>query len=415
MRPVSLFELFDARPGGAGGRSRGEGPRKLAPLARVAESVLCAVMNHRLVRVLVCALACAVAPTIVRAARSSTSVRGAAQAAAQASIANGGGSAASGAAATRGPFVLERGADRQSIRYPRDEELSYRVSISLGVLGSPTVGTVTMTSKVEPFFKGGVVRPEAIEEAPLEQAFVSARAEGSYAVYSVVETISTRVLPQLYPRILHKTVQTGTENRQRELSIGRIGEGTSSSYRSDGHCRGCEDRAHFVKSTWPWQDAHHCKSCKRGEHRVWREPRKKDIPDGSIDMVSAVMLARTVVQQGKPSAHFTLLDREKLWDVELSRGRRGRRKTPAGEFDVVEVLLATRVPESEGGDSEEFVGLFGLHGSISIWMHPESGVPVAITGLVPAGPINLDVVIELESYRGTPDSFHKVVKARDGR
>jgi hypothetical protein len=317
--------------------------------------------------------------------------------------------------AKRGPFVMERGEGRQPIRFPRDEELVYDVSLSLGVLGSPTVGKVTLSSKVEPYHREASQRSDPADTGDLEQAIVAARAEGSYAVYSVEEIISTRVLPQVLPRLVHSTVQKGTENRRRELLLGRGADGTVATYRSDGHCKKCDDRAHFVKPTWPWQDAHHCDGCKRGEHRVWREPRTKPTPDGVVDMVSAVMLARTMVEQGRADASFTLVDRDKLWEIELARGRRGRRKTKAGEFDVVEVLLNTRPPEKEGAKREEFVGLFGLHGSISIWMHPESGVPVAITGLVPAGPITLDVVIELVRFRGAPEAFRSVVKPSDRR
>lgn len=319
------------------------------------------------------------------------------------------GSEAAPAQSPRGPFVMERGEGQQPIRFPRDEELEYSVQLVLGVLGSPTVGKVTMTCRVEPYFSDGLVRPDAHGAAALEQAVVAAKAEGSYTVYSVEEIISTRVLPQLFPRLVHSTVQTGTENRRRELLIGRDESGSKSRFRSDGHCRGCDDRAHFVKPTWPWQDVAHCSGCKRGEHRIWREPRARTTPDGVLDMVSAVMLARTMVEQGRADARFTLLDREKLWEVELTRGRRGRRRTPAGEFDVVEVLLSTRPPSGET-KRDEFVGLFGMHGSISIWMHPESGVPVAIHGLVPAGPVTLEVAVELVRYRGAPESFRSVVK-----
>jgi len=322
----------------------------------------------------------------------------------------------------RGPFVMNRGPERLAVRFPRDEELEYSVSIVLGVLGSPTVGKVTMASKVEPFTPSGAsLEGASLEGAPdegaqptLEQVLVTAVAEGSYAVYSVKEVIATRVLPQLFPRLEHTTTQTGSENRRRELLIGRRDDAPISSYRSDGHCKSCKERKHFVESTWPWKDAAHCSGCKRGEHRDWREPRTKEVPEGVLDMVSAVMLARTMVEQGRSEVQFTLLDREKLWDVELKRGRRGRRKVGAGEYDVVEVLLGARVGGAANSNDKkqgEFVGLFGMHGSISIWMHPESGVPVAITGLVPAGPVTLDVVVELIRARGAPESFRTVVKS----
>ncbi len=325
----------------------------------------------------------------------------------------------------RGPFVMERGDGRQPIRFPRDETLEYSVRLDLGVLGSPSVGKVTMTSKVEPYFTDSAGAGPGVDPgvgpgggaggvAKLEQAVVTARAEGSYAVYSVEEVITTRVLPQLHPRLAHSTVQRGTENRRRELLIGRSEDGPSASYRADGHCKGCDDRSHFVKSTWPWQDPAHCTGCKRAEHRVWRAPRQSSPPDGALDMVSAVMLARTMVEQGRADAQFVLLDREKLWDLDLSRGRRGRRTTGAGEFDVVEVLLRTKAA-GDTKNPEKFVGLFGMTGSISIWMHPESGVPIAITGTVPAGPVMLDVAVELERYSGAPESFRSVIKGSKSR
>ena len=307
-----------------------------------------------------------------------------------------------------GPLILDRGEGEQEVWFPRDEELVFTVALDLGALGSADVGKVTFTSMVTPFFKDGLVRVEP-DDRHLEQALVSMRASGSYTVYSVDQTISTRFLPQSWPKLLHKSVQTGTENRQRELSLG-VREGKlQASYRGDGHCKGCEDRAHFLKPTWIWQDEYHCTDCNEAEHRVWKTPKVKDVPPATVDMVTGVMLARTVVQQGRSSASFTLVDQQKLWMVDISRGKGVRRRVDAGKFDAVEVVLKTRPPEGETGREDDFQGLFGLHGNISIWMHPESGVPLEIAGTVPAGPIDLDVRIQLESYRGTPESFRPVV------
>jgi hypothetical protein len=306
-------------------------------------------------------------------------------------------------------YVLERGEGRQDVWFPRDEELIFDVKISLGVLGDAKVGDVTITSKVEPFHPEGLLATAPPDDGGLEQAVVSAHASGNYAVYNADQVISTRILPQAWPHLLHRNVQTGTENRQRELMIGtRDGESTST-HRSDGHCKGCTDRAHFLKPNWIWQDEYHCTGCRRAEHRVWKPYEDKDVPDGTLDMVTAVMLARTMVQQGKPSASFQLIDKEKLWDVELSRGRKERRTIRAGTFDCVEVVLKTSRAVTEKRKEGDFEGLFGLHGSISIWMHPESGVPIAVTGTVPAGPLNLDVAIELAKYHGTAETFREVV------
>lgn len=313
-----------------------------------------------------------------------------------------------GAPVRRDPLVFVSGPDAQAIHFPRDEQLEYGVSIDLGLLGSARVGGVVMSAQVVPLEEDQATR--APSDAVREQALVSARARGEYQVYTLDETIRTRFQPLDWPRFQHETVQRGTENRRRELTIGvRAGEGVAS-YRSDGHCKGCEDDAHFVDPTFFWNSRKHCKSCKAGEHRVWRDAKEKKIPADALDMVSAVMLARTVVQQGKPGAKFTMLDRDRLWEVEISRGRRERHRVSAGTFDLVEVLLVTRPPEGEVGRSADFQGLFGLKGNISIWMHPESGVPVEISGRLPAGIVELDVRIELEKFSGTPESFRRVIK-----
>lgn len=316
-----------------------------------------------------------------------------------------------GTAPARGPLIMDRGPDRQEIAFPRDEELVYAVSLHLGVFGKHEVGKVTMSSRVLPYY--GDSDPLEVEPGrELEHAIVGARAVGSYNVYSVDELIKTEFLPQTWPKLFHTSTQTGTENRRRELSIGVVDGKSQASYRGDRHCKEpkCKDSDHFVDPTFFWNDRSHCQDCNRGEHRVWKDWKTKEIPEGAIDMVSAVLLARTVVAQGKSGADFTLVDRDKLWEVQISKGRRGRHGIKAGTFDVVEVLLKSRPPAGEKGRDEDFQGLFGLHGNISIWMHPVSGVPVEITGTVPAGPLELDVQIELERYKGTPESFRKVIK-----
>jgi hypothetical protein len=300
---------------------------------------------------------------------------------------------------------FERGEGAFPLFVPRDEELVYRVTLSLGWLGAPRVGTVTLRSQVQPFQGDLLLATQA--PSGLETGQISAHARGGYALYEIDDVITTTFLPQRWPSILYKNVVTGSSNRQREVMLGWREEGFRSRYRRDAHCRDCDQREHFVKPTWAWQDEHHCKKCKRAEHRVWRAPSQRDVPESTVDMLGAVYLARGMIAHGLEGGEFPLIETDELWTVKFKRAEKNKVSVPAGTFETVRILLDTEVPPGEVAeeDDKKFSGLFGLHGSISIWMHSASGVPVAIRGVVPIGPMELDVSIDLESYRGTPRTF----------
>lgn len=297
-------------------------------------------------------------------------------------------------------WCLDRGPDEVPLLVPRDETLVYEVRLNLGWLGSPNVGKVTMTSQVRPFLPG-----DAQSEVG-EQVTLAGRAQGSYKVYTLDNVISATLLPQAFPRLVHRNVQTGTENRSRELLFGTQEGKQVTVYRGDGHCRGCSDKAHFVSGTWPWSDDVHCKKCRQSEHRVVKAPKTREVPGGAFDMVSAVYLARSLVIDGRERIEFPLIDRNDLWTVQLTRGEEKSIETAAGRFRVVSVVLRTSAPEGlEGSETDKFEGLFGIHGSISIWCEANSGVPIRIDGVVPAGPIDLDATIELHNASGAPNAF----------
>lgn len=289
---------------------------------------------------------------------------------------------------------------------PRDEKLVYDVILNLGII-SPDVGKVTITSKVEPFRATPLLLASAAPAPSGEQAVLSARAEGQYAVYTLDELITTAHLPQAFPAILHRSTQSGTENRKREVSLGYKDGKFVSVYRRDTHCKKCTQKSHFVEPTWAWQDAEHCDGCKRPEHRIWKDPVTREAPEACVDMLTAVYVARAMVLEGRETADFQLMDRDELWDVHLKRGKSKKRiDVAAGEFDAYEITLETRVPKSETGrDESDFSGLFGIHGELSIWVEATTGVPIWIRGVVPVGPIELDVGVELSAFRGTPRGF----------
>lgn len=303
-----------------------------------------------------------------------------------------------------GPLVISRGEGRVPLVIPRKEKLVFNVSLDLGILGRLKVGEVAIFSRVDPFHTFG---EQLAEGPPLERATVTAIAVGQYAVYSVRDELSTQIMPQDWPRYIYSKVQTGSENRKRELNIGVKDGVPTASYRSDTHCDDCALESHQVSSKLPWRSKHHCKDCDAAKHRVWRKFRTKEIKPGALDMLSATMIARAMVAlpESKGIEEVSVLSKLQVWDITLSRGQTKTQEVRAGKFKTVLVMLDAKPPEEEEDKDHKFSGLFGIHGTISMWFDAATGVPILIAGSVPAGPLTLQVRIELASYSGAPEGF----------
>lgn len=321
-----------------------------------------------------------------------------------------------------GPLVVERGPEMLPVRLPASEKLEFDVVVDLGVLGKAKAGNVTLRSGTEAF-QVGLPMPGMAPSTGGVVGWIESHAKGKHLGYEIDHVLLTKVLPQEWPHIFYRDTQRGSENRRRELKIGRMTptmRGTieaasggeepplghlDSWYRNDGHCKGCERREHYVESRLPWGDDHHCKKCKRAEHREWRDPHLRSTPQGTVDMLSAIFLARSLVADGIEVTTFPMLDKTELWDVTLTRGEEMQVETPAGKFEVTEVVLSTTIPESEDREEEEFSGMFGIHGTIQIWVDSKTGVPVVIGGDLPVGPLDLQVRVRLIGWEGTPETF----------
>jgi hypothetical protein len=305
-----------------------------------------------------------------------------------------------------GDVMISRGAELLAILIPRSEELVFDVEVDLGIAGDVTAGKVTLSSGAEPYVEGLPPRGAAPKKSGKEVGWIKSVAEGSHLGYVLHHELYVRHLPQQMPRILYQDTQSGSENRRRKLKIGVQDGGLVCVYDHDGHCKGCTNREHYVESKWPWGDPHHCDKCKRPEHRAWKDPVSRTIPAGSVDMLSAVYLARSIVRDGRENTVFSLIDKQRVWNVELRRGRRARIEVPAGRFECVEIQLLTSLPPGEKDDGSRFEGLFGIHGKIQIWFEQATGVPVLIAGSLPVPVVGeLDVRVQLKSANGTPAAF----------
>jgi hypothetical protein len=309
-------------------------------------------------------------------------------------------------------LVVARGEGLDPIEIPRDEQLDFTVEIDLGILGEPSVGQVSLSSGVEPYLPGLPPSGPALggDAAHVEDlrsvGWIRSLARGSYLGYELHHELEARHLPQSWPSVFYRDTQSGSENRRRELKLGVLDGKETALFRSDGHCDGCSNPEHFVESAWPWGKPHHCENCKRAEHRVWDELESRTVPPGSVDLLTAVYLARSLVRGGRSETVFPVVDKQKLWTLTIRRGPFKVVEVPAGRFRCAQVLLQTAVPPGEPVDKKGFQGLFGIQGSIKIWMEATTGVPVLISGELPVPVIKtLDLNIKLSSYRGTPPAF----------
>ena len=219
----------------------------------------------------------------------------------------------------------------------------------------------------------------------------------------MVHSYRTRWYEGDQPRIELLEKLRGSRTRTRELSIGASEEGWQLEYRRDGHCKGCDDDAHVVEGAMFWSDPHHCDDCERPEHHLWRQYEYLDVPADTVDILSAIYLARSFLQSQQAETSLHLVNKDELWDVSLRRGETRRIETKAGEFECVRVLLG---PRHVGGDElgEEgkahFEALFGLHGDISLWVERERAFPVVIEGTVPLGPFDVAIKASLTRREG---------------
>lgn len=305
-------------------------------------------------------------------------------------------------------LVVSRGEGFDPVEIPRSEELEYVVEVDLGLLGDLEAGRVTLSAGIEPYVAGLPAPGERVEtDAKRRVGWLRTRARGAYLGYELEHDIESRHLPQEWPGVIVRDTQAGSESRRRELKLGLLDGKPTAMYRNDGHCKGCPSPEHFVESPWAWGKPDHCRKCKRAEHRVWREAQQREVAPGTVDLLTAVFLARSMIRQGREESTFPVVIKQRQWILTVTRGATRKIETPAGRFQCVLARLDTHIPPTEPpSEKGKFEGLFGLQGTIKIWMEITTGIPVLISGELPVPVIDtLDVNVALRGYKGTPESF----------
>jgi hypothetical protein len=294
-----------------------------------------------------------------------------------------------------GPFVFVPVPGMPGLAIPRAEQLVYRAYIDLSI-ASTAVGTVTQTCSVaEQALPLVLASPSPPSAAPGETASIKLEARGGWLLYKLESTLETRVLPQDWPRLSYLQVtQSSRGTRRREVLLGKKEGAPVASYRGDTD-----------------------KGAPKGT-RIWRAAQERPVPEGTIDLLTAVFMARTLIREQRDSLSFPLIDKTRLWNLVLRRGAERRVETGAGTFDAVEVVLepAPYPGESFAEKAAQFEGVFGINGSIHLWVEKRTGVAVRIQGDLPVndGMITLGIDVVLDSYSGTPSEFAPLPPEKKG-
>lgn len=294
------------------------------------------------------------------------------------------------------PLRVDRG-EELGFEVPVGEVLDFAITLKLRGLGESSPGTFQLSA--------GVEVPSDPKASTAERVgWFRARAEGGMLNVRMDQLLEVRILPQEWPHVIFRDTLSGTRNRRRELMYGRRNGEPTAWARKDRHCDGCDAPEHQVEGGWPGADRRHCAKCRRQEHRTWRPAEIRVVPENAVDFLSALHIARSMVRAGLKEVRFPLLDHDRDWDVLLTLGDESEITTPAGTFRCRAVKLMPTPPAGEESD-ERLEGLFGLQGSVSLWLEERSGVPVRIEGVLPVGPLEVDTTFDLTAYSGTPTRF----------
>ena len=286
---------------------------------------------------------------------------------------------------------IARGEGRLPLRIEAAEELVYLVQVDIGPFKGVSVG--------EAVFKSEQESPESNEVGAFEAVF-----KASHLGYELNHRLHSRHVSGEETVLESSDTQRGSESRRRKLRVGPREGIWTSEYSFDGHCSGCDNKDHFVHPRLPWNKREHCKKCKSGAHRVWREMRSRAVPAHTLDFLSVIYLIRSLVDSEVVRVEESLIEKDRLWTLNMEISGERAVAVPLGEFACSRVLLDATKPESEP-DGGEFGGLFGMQGTLELWVHAETGVLVQIGGEIPIGPMDLGVKIRLKEAKGTPKAF----------
>ncbi len=275
-----------------------------------------------------------------------------------------------------------------TIRALAGEEVLYDGFVSKGGI-YVHVGTATFT----------------VTEEKDPRVTIKAVAEGGKFGYSIRAEVSSELdAASGLPRT-HVFSQTGSERRFKRT---HFENGKIICYKTK-HCKdpNCTNPAHMVEEGG-WFSAPkkvHCPGCKDIKHYYWKVMKEHQVKETFLDMLTALYVARSANFTTGAAFVVPVVQDSNLWNVTVTVGRQEKITLDSGQkYDCVKVVLDPKSAASEE-QKPRFEGLFGINGSINVWMDTKTHLPVKIHGIIPFAFMDLNAEVYLK----------KIVKEAGGK
>ena len=229
-----------------------------------------------------------------------------------------------------------------------------------------------------------------------------ARGKGDRFGYTIDQQITSRLDRDSGQPIAYTNVQRGSEHHTKHLDFeeGKI------TYSRREHCRDseCKDKNHDVaevewKGPIPWGTrSKHCgdRDCGTAAHELWVTKKVHEVDKPYVDLLTSIYVARTASfpEDGSPMIIPAVND-DHRWLVEVRQMQQKELTVNEGTYDAIELSLTPLA--SDGDTKKRFKGLFGIHGTLRVWIDSVTRKPLLIQGTLPISVLDLKARIELIS------------------
>ena len=187
-----------------------------------------------------------------------------------------------------------------------------------------------------------------------------ARALGHYVIYTLDIRLKSTVDPSTLRSLKFARRQVGSEKREYEIIFDR--KALTATYR---------------RKTGKFY------SVKEMDAAPWETRSTFPINSKVNDILYTLYFARNIGDKVGNSNYYWFVEKDYIWKARVSViGEKKIDLGPAGRFDALRIAIEPDYSEQKE-KGEQFKGLFGVEGSLEIWVDKKTRIPLIIKGRVP--------------------------------